>query len=60
MSKRKRKNESFVPDEPRLPEIPEKKEEPPFKEPYEPEIFPEENPIISVPERSDTSPPEID
>lgn len=40
-------------------EIPEKPNEPPFIKPFEPEIFPEELPVIDPPEkRPDSIPPE--
>lgn len=55
-----KKHETYVPDAPKEPEVPKKQDEPPYVEPNEPEIFPEEYPIITVPERSDISPPELD
>ena len=59
MSK-KHKNESYVPDEPKEPEIPQKPDESPYLEPNEPEVFPEEAPVIIVPERFDPAPREIE
>ncbi len=46
--------------EPKVPgkrEIPKKPDEPPFVEPVEPEVFPEELPIIDPPERKPYLPP---
>ncbi len=59
MKKNIKKREKVDPDEPKIPEIPKKREESPSKEPNEPEIFPEEYPL-PLPEETEKTPPEID
>jgi len=60
MKKSIKKREKVDPDEPKIPEIPKKKEDLPSKEPNEPEIFPEEIPIFPPEETEEEAPPEID
>ena len=43
---------------PAEPEIPGKPKEPPFVEPFKPDIFPEELPVINPPQKPDPAPPE--
>ena len=44
---------------PAEPEIPGKPKVPPFVEPFKPEIFPKELPVINPPQKPDPDPPEI-